>query len=149
MPDDPEEIEHEERNSQIIALQFFNYTAKYREAFLTYTAFTLPEQKGRYNKVEEEYLQHRPLRHKIGIYLESYLNYILLESKLLDENDDDDDDGDAQQDDTQLESWSTWLKDYTMVRAWEGSRDDILEVIKSFMIRKTTKPTSEVHTTCN
>ena len=115
MPHDPEEIEREERNSLIIALQFFNYTAKYREAFLTYTAFTLHEQKGRYNKVEEECLQHRSLKHKIGIYLESYLKYILLESKLLDENyddddDDDDDDGEAQQDDIQLESWATWLK---------------------------------------
>ena len=148
MPHVPEEIEREKRNSLIIALQFFNYTAKYREAFLTYTALTLHAQKGRYNKVEEEYLQHRSLRHKIGIYLESYLKYILLESKLLDENDDDDD-GDAQQDDTQLESWATWLKDYALGRAWEGSRDDILEVIKSFMIRKTTRPTSELHTTCN
>ena len=80
--------------------------------------------------MEEEYLQHRSLIHKIGIYLESYLKYVLLDSKLLDENDDDDDDGDAQQDDTQLESWATWLKDYTLGRAWEGSRDDILEVIK-------------------
>ena len=148
MPYDPEEIEREERNSLIIALQFFNYMAKYREAFLTYTALTLHEQNGRYNKVEEGYLQHRLLRHKIGIYLGSYQKYILLESKLLDENDDDDDGG-AQQDDTQLGSWATWLKDYTVSRAWEGSRDDLLEVIKSFMIRKTTRPTSEVHTTSN